>query len=212
MFCLCAVVVVVAAAVGGVVAALRLLCLCRIHQQVGVRCERAMAVISEYEEVEQADVVKQSARAEPNHPVVANGQHDDVLGALLTAHGQKPMDLLKTVVDFLFRVTDLSRQEEIESRVTDIVSAAKRRLVEHRDVGVAPKEEVKPITGAESVTKSSGKFQPVAAPIVVEDVTSKASEKREAEAVVAEKSLKTPAADEDDDKDEDGLSMLALKP
>jgi hypothetical protein len=24
--------------------------------------------------------------------------------------------------------------------------------------------------------------------------------------------LKTPAADEDDDKDEDGLSMLALKP
>jgi hypothetical protein len=39
-------------------------------------------------------------------------------------------------------------------------------------------------------------------------------EKREAEAVVAEKSLKTAAAaaDEDDDKDEDGLSMLALKP
>lgn len=170
-------------------------------------------MISEYEEVEQADVVKQSARAEPDHPVVANVQHDDVLGVLLTAHGQKPMDLLKTVVDFLFRVTDLSRQEEIESRVTDIVSAAKRRLVEHRDVGVAPKEEAKPITGAESVTKSSGKFQPVAAPIVVEDVTSKVIEKREAEAVVAEKSLKTlAAADEDDDKDEDGLSMLALKP
>ncbi len=192
------------------VAALCLLCPCRIHQQVRVCSKRAMAVISEYEEVEEADVVKQSARAEPDHPVVANAQHDDVLGALLTAHGQKPMDLLKTVVDFLFRVTDLSRQEEIESRVTDIVSAAKRRLVEHRDVGVALKEEAKPITGAESVTKSSGKFQPVAAPIVVEDVTSKAIGKREAEAVVAEKSLKIPA-DEDDDKDEDGLSMLALK-
>ncbi|CAK9236769.1 unnamed protein product [Sphagnum troendelagicum] len=164
-----------------------------------------MAVISEYEEVEPADVVKHSARAKPDHPVVSNAQHDDVLGALLTAHGQKPMDLLKTVVDFLFRVTDLSRQEEIESRVTDIVSAAKRRLVEHRDVAVEPNEEAKPITGAASVTKSSGKFQPVAAPIVVEDVTSKAIEKREAEAVVAEKSLKNPAADEDDDKDEDGL-------
>jgi hypothetical protein len=178
----------------------------------GVCSGRAMAVISEYEEVEPADVVKHSARAEPDHPVVANAQHDDVLGALLTAHGQKPMDLLKTVVDFLFRVTDLSRQEEVESRVTDIVSAAKRRLVEHRDVGVEPKEEAKPITGAASVTKNSGKFQPVAAPIVVEDVTAKAIEKREAEAVVAEKSLKNPAADEDYDKDEDGLSMLALKP
>ncbi|CAK9229313.1 unnamed protein product [Sphagnum jensenii] len=173
-----------------------------------------MAVIEEYEEVAPAEAAKESARAEPDS--VPESQHDEVLRALLKAHGQQPLDLLRTVLDFLFRVTDLSREDEIESTVTDIVSAAKRRRVDlNGDEDGAPKKLAKTMedvqrraTAAESVTQNPRKKE-VAAPSVVEEAESRVLEKPE-QVAVEEESVQTPAAAEpeagdDDDKEEDGL-------
>jgi hypothetical protein len=122
------------------------------------------------------------------------------------------------VLDFLFRVTDLSREDEIESTVTDIVSAAKRRRVDlNGDEDGAPKKLAKTMedvqrraTAAESVTQNPRKTE-VAAPSVVEEAESRVLEKPE-QVAVEEESVQTPAAAEpeagdDDDKEEDGLSM-----
>lgn len=175
-----------------------------------------MAVIEEYEEVAPAEAAKESARAEPDS--VPESQHDEVLRALLKAHGQQPLDLLRTVLDFLFRVTDLSREDEIESRVTDIVSAAKRRRVDlNGDEDGAPKKLAKTMedvprraTAAESVTQNPREKE-VVAPTVVEEAESSVLEKPE-QVAVEEESVQTPVAAEpeagdDDDKEEDGLSM-----
>jgi len=54
-------------------------------------------------------------------------QHDPVLRALLEEHKRQPLELLTTIIDFLFRETDLSRESSVEYRVTEIVTEAKRR-------------------------------------------------------------------------------------
>lgn len=58
-------------------------------------------------------------------------QHDYILGALLEEHQQKPLDLLTTVIDFLFRETDLLRQDGVEGMVSEIVTASKKRRIEY---------------------------------------------------------------------------------
>ena len=93
-----------------------------------------MAVISEYEEEEpvlpQASAEVQEIRLTPGivtPPGASEAeapsadyrvekQHDAVLNSLLEVHNQQPLELLTTVVDYLFRETDLSQQEGVESQ------------------------------------------------------------------------------------------------
>lgn len=70
-------------------------------------------------------------------------QHDPVLSTLLEEHKRQPLELLTTVIDFLFRKTDLSLEDRVESRVTEIVTAAKRRRTAYEGEDVAPEKVVK---------------------------------------------------------------------
>lgn len=70
-------------------------------------------------------------------------QHDPVLSALLEEHKRQPLELLTTVIDFLFRETDLSRESRVEHRVTEIVTAAKRRRSAYDGEDVAPEKIAK---------------------------------------------------------------------
>ena len=103
-----------------------------------------MAVISEYEEEEpvqtskaQAEVEVQEIRLTPGVVTPPDGapgsgfqvdtQHDAVLNTLLEEHDQQPLELLTTVIDYLFRETDLSQQDGVEVKVSEIVGAARKR-------------------------------------------------------------------------------------
>jgi hypothetical protein len=97
-----------------------------------------MAVISEYEEEEPVQTTKAEAPAEVQEirltpgtvtppAEAADKQHDAVLSTLLVEHNQQPLQLLTTVIDYLFRETDLVQDERVESRVSEIVGAAKKR-------------------------------------------------------------------------------------
>lgn len=70
-------------------------------------------------------------------------QHDPVLYALLEEHKRQPLELLTTVIDFLFRETDLSRESGVEYRVTEIVTATKRRRSAYDGEDVAPEKVAK---------------------------------------------------------------------
>lgn len=77
---------------------------------------------------------KESRGGVVEEDAASNKQHDYILGALLEEHQQKPLDLLTTVIDFLFRETDLLRQEGVEGMVSEIVTASKkRRIAEYGD-------------------------------------------------------------------------------
>lgn len=136
----------------------------------------------------------QEARSEPPPQVVANPpveeprtpstvappsaphsdtkfyQHDPVLSALLEEHKRQPLELLTTVIDFLFRETDLSRESRVEYRVTEIVTAAKRRRSAYDGEDVAPEkipkvEETKSPTkepASSKITESSKTLKPTA--------------------------------------------------
>ncbi|KAG0605534.1 hypothetical protein M758_9G066600 [Ceratodon purpureus] len=82
-------------------------------------------------------------------------QHDPVLSTLLEQHKQQPLELLTTVIDFLFRETDLSRESRVEHRVTEIVTAAKRRRSAYDGEDTAPEKVAKV-----EETKSSAKKEP----------------------------------------------------
>lgn len=69
-------------------------------------------------------------------------QHDPVLSAMLEEHKRHPLQLLTTVIDFLFRKTDLSRESRVESMVTEIVTAAIKRCA-HEGEGVSPEKVAK---------------------------------------------------------------------
>ncbi|KAH8972161.1 hypothetical protein BDL97_02G181000 [Sphagnum fallax] len=60
-----------------------------------------------------------------------------MLSYLLRQHKQQPLELLATVMEFLFRVTDLCVQEGMECRVSEMISAAaaKRRRSSSEDEG-----------------------------------------------------------------------------
>lgn len=73
---------------------------------------------------------------------VSNKQHDYILGGLLEEHQRKPLDLLATVIDFLFRETDLLRQDGVEGMVSEIVKASKRRRIEYDGEDSAPELKV----------------------------------------------------------------------
>ncbi|KAG0605527.1 hypothetical protein M758_9G066200 [Ceratodon purpureus] len=111
-----------------------------------------MAVISEYEEEEevQAPVPERSAEVQeirltpgivtPPGEVVSK-QHDAVLSALLVEHEQRPMEMLTTVIDYLFRETDLVKEDGVEVRVSEIVGAARKRRREADEEAVAAEKE-----------------------------------------------------------------------
>ncbi|KAG0568399.1 hypothetical protein KC19_6G016900 [Ceratodon purpureus] len=87
-------------------------------------------------------------------------QHDPVLSSLLEDHKQQPLELLTTVIDFLFRESDLSRESRVEHRVTEIVTAAKRRRSAYDGEDVAPEKIAKV-----EETKSPGKKEPASGKI-----------------------------------------------
>ncbi|CAM6008581.1 unnamed protein product [Sphagnum balticum] len=93
-----------------------------------------MAVISEYEEEAQApEIIRAAARP-----------HEEMLSYLLRQHKQQPLELLATVMEFLFRVTDLCAQEGMECRVSEMISAAaaKRRRSSGEDEATKSAENV----------------------------------------------------------------------
>lgn len=113
-----------------------------------------MAVISEYEEEEpvQTTVPERSAEVQEIRLIpgsvtppgeVENRQHDTVLSALLVEHSEQPLEMLKTVIDYLFRETDLVMEEGVESRVSEIVGAAKKRRREADEEAVAAEKMAK---------------------------------------------------------------------
>lgn len=115
-----------------------------------------MAVISEYEEEEQpvqqqaasGDVQEIQLKAGTDTPPTEekeapSKEHDSVLTSLLEVHNKQPLELLTTVIDYLFRETDLSKQEGVESRVSEIVGAAKKRKSEADAEGAASEKIAK---------------------------------------------------------------------
>lgn len=126
-----------------------------------------MAVLSEYEEEEEKAPPSPPAPSPPQVKLDQGGgsepsavtpsqesppapssdtnlfQHDPVLSTLLEEHKRLPLELLTTVIDFLFRETDLSREDRVESRVTEIVTAAKRRRTAYDGEDVAPEKVAK---------------------------------------------------------------------
>lgn len=135
-----------------------------------------MAVISEYEEEEQpvqqaasGDVQEIQLKAGTDTPPTEekkaeeeappSKEHDGVLTTLLEVHNKQPLELLTTVIDYLFRETDLSKQEGVESRVSEIVGAAKKRKSEADAEGaasekIAKKEEVSETTPIVDLNKA----------------------------------------------------------
>lgn len=118
-----------------------------------------MAVISDYEDEEPVQTPKPQATTKvqeinlkpgmvtptelPCASDVSNSVHDHILTTLLKEHSQQPLDLLTTVIDFLFRETNLSRQEGVESKVSEIVSTLKRRRTESDSVDAVPEKVAK---------------------------------------------------------------------
>ncbi len=87
------------------------------------------------EEYNAADHLYNSAR--PSDTSSSARPHEEMLSYLLRQHKQQPLELLATVMEFLFRVTDLCAQEGMECRVSEMISAAaaKRRRCSGEDEG-----------------------------------------------------------------------------
>jgi hypothetical protein len=87
------------------------------------------------EEYNAADHLYNSAR--PSDTSSSERPHEEMLSYLLRQHKQQPLELLATVMEFLFRVTDLCAQEGMECRVSEMISAAaaKRRRSSGEDEG-----------------------------------------------------------------------------
>lgn len=87
------------------------------------------------EEYNAADHLYNSAR--PSDTSSSERPHEEMLSYLLRQHMQQPLELLATVMEFLFRVTDLCAQEGMECRVSEMISAAaaKRRRSSGEDEG-----------------------------------------------------------------------------
>eukprot|EP00249_Psilotum_nudum_P006917 c20159_g1_i1 orf=506-1489(-) len=93
-----------------------------------------MAVISEYEE--NLDPPS-STKMQCSSSQLGSASYDDLLESLLQQHNQKPLSLLETVVDFLQRRSSLFAEKSVESRISEIFTAAKRRRVEESKEGKA---------------------------------------------------------------------------
>ncbi|KAG0630100.1 hypothetical protein M758_1G154000 [Ceratodon purpureus] len=70
----------------------------------------------------------------PSDATSSERPYDEVLGFLLREHQQQPLDLLSTVIEFLFRETGIAAQEGVDVRVSEMLSAAKRRRVDTDDI------------------------------------------------------------------------------
>ena len=70
----------------------------------------------------------------PSDATSTERPYDEVLGFLLREHQQQPLDLLSTVIEFLFRETGIAAQEGVDVRVSEMLSAAKRRRTDTDDI------------------------------------------------------------------------------
>lgn len=70
----------------------------------------------------------------PSDATSSERPYDEVLGFLLREHQQQPLGLLSTVIEFLFRETGIAAQEGVDVRVSEMLSAAKRRRVDTDDI------------------------------------------------------------------------------
>ena len=203
-----------------------------------------MAVISDYEDEEPVQTPKPQATTKvqeinlkpgmvtptelPCASDVSNSMHDHMLTTLLKEHSQQPLDLLTTVIDFLFRETNLSQQEGVESKVSEIVTTLKRRRTESDSVDAVPEkvakvqekevEEEAVVITPEQQTSSNAPMNIAAVdlnedPLVeeVEEVNGQSSpaEEEEDDAASDVKENITPGVDDYDEKiDGKGLSKF----
>lgn len=163
--------------------------------------KEVMAIISDYTE-EPSEAPTAKPPAEPTKEPSRFGPFDDVLGSLLRELNNQPIELVRTLFDFLRRKTDLLVDSGAEARVAEIVASAKRQRVEGND-------EQKPATAAASKPKTSpiklvpnvsSKADKVVSKPAVEDPAAP-KEKKEKKPVDIMEEL--AATDEEGDKDEE---------
>lgn len=204
-----------------------------------------MAVISDYEDEEPAQTPKTDATTKvqeinlkpgmvtptelPSASDLSNSMHDHTLTTLLKEHSQQPLDLLTTVIDFLFRESNLSQQEGWESKVSEILSTLKRRRTEPDSVDVVPEKvakvqekevEEETVTNTSEPQKSPNAPMNVAAvdlnedPLVeeVEELNGESSPAKEEDDAVSDvKENITPGVDDyDENIDGKGLSKYSF--
>lgn len=87
-----------------------------------------------YEDEEEDYPPDPYSSSRPSDATSGERPYDEVLGYLLREHQQQPLDLLSTVIEFLFRETGIATQEGVDVRVSEMLSAAKRRRVDTDDI------------------------------------------------------------------------------
>jgi hypothetical protein len=87
-----------------------------------------------YEDEEEDYPPDPYSSSRPSDATSCERPYDEVLGYLLREHQQQPLDLLSTVIEFLFRETGIASQEGVDVRVSEMLSAAKRRRVDIDDI------------------------------------------------------------------------------
>jgi hypothetical protein len=86
-----------------------------------------------YDDEDEDNPPEPYSSSRPSDATICERPYDEVLGFLLREHQQQPLDLLSTVIEFLFRETGIAAQEGVDVRVSEMLSAAKRRRVDTDD-------------------------------------------------------------------------------
>ncbi|PIA59459.1 hypothetical protein AQUCO_00400381v1 [Aquilegia coerulea] len=88
-----------------------------------------MAIISDFQEEEEKQEKKPlNSSSTTDEIVVDDGPYDAVLKQILDE--KSPLSVLETVIDFLKRKSDLFKDENVEKKILDFVSDAKKKDVE----------------------------------------------------------------------------------
>lgn len=188
-------------------------------------------MISEYEEEEPVQTSSPQAPAEVKEINLTPGtatppadtpvgdyelskRHDVVLSTLLHEHNQQPLGLLTTVIDYLFRETDLAQQDGVESRVSEILSAAKKRKSECDLEDAAAREKIAKV---EASVKQSPKevvvdlnLAPEVEDVEEVNITSSPVTEAEVEDASATENIVSGVDDYDEKIDGKGLSKFFL--
>eukprot|EP00246_Nothoceros_aenigmaticus_P003560 TRINITY_DN14737_c0_g1_i1.p1 TRINITY_DN14737_c0_g1~~TRINITY_DN14737_c0_g1_i1.p1 ORF type:complete len:332 (+),score=77.66 TRINITY_DN14737_c0_g1_i1:175-1170(+) len=161
-----------------------------------------MAIISDYTE-EGSEVPAAKSVAEPSRPVYP---FDEVLASLLKEHKNRPLEVVRTLFDFLERKSDLFLETAAEARIAEVVSSVKRQRVggngEHK---AAKATTSKPKAGSiKLVPDMSSKPEKEASKSALADVASGSASDESTQAV---QRMEEPADldDEVDKDDEKGL-------
>ncbi|KAF9616381.1 hypothetical protein IFM89_029635 [Coptis chinensis] len=118
-----------------------------------------MAIISDFQDDETPKQQQSSSSSPSTTEVVVDGPFDDVLKPILEQ--KPPLKVVELVIDYLRRKSDLFKDESVEKKIGELVTAAKKKDVEERKKKVEEKgfkdESKKPekrLKEAEVVEKS----------------------------------------------------------